>query len=422
MSGTSRFSSVFRHPLFIILTALLVTVGGMFIISHTMTNLPATMTEKIVLTMLVTGMLLTLISYGIYKSNILLQLHSLRWLLLLIVLFTVGVVLLDLWLLARFLFVDTLYFPLVVTMMVFAGLTAVSFGYFASRAMIVRLLQLAEAASEVAQGNFETRLDIRGKDEIAYLLKRFNEMASDLQAVDEQKKHLEQTRRDLIAWVSHDLRTPLTSMRVMIEALADGVIVDEATQSRYLQTSLAEISHLSHLIDDLFELAQLDVRYLQLDYCDTPIRELVSDTIGSMIEKAKRKNITLSGTVESNIDLIQMAPDKIQRVLKNLVDNAIKYTPEHEAISIHVRRVDADLIEVDVHNTGVLIPEESLPNVFKSFYRGEKSRAQTDAGRGTGLGLAIAQGFIQAHGGKIWAMSTPEDGTTFRFIIPERQN
>ena len=233
---------------------------------------------------------------------------------------------------------------------------------------------------------------------------------------------LKKTRRDLVAWVSHDLRTPLTSMRVMLEALADGVITDEATQTRYIQTTLSEIEHLSRLIQDLFEMARLDVGHLELDYTETPIVDLLSDTLGGLMPKAKHKQIELTGEVEDGIDLVQVAPDKIQRVLKNLIDNAIKFTPPGERVSVLVCRKATNAIQIDVHNTGVYIADDVLPNLFESFYRGEHSRANTDNERGTGLGLAIARGFVQAHGGHIWAESAPGQGTTFSFTLPERQS
>jgi signal transduction histidine kinase len=137
--------------------------------------------------------------------------------------------------------------------------------------------------------------------------------------------------------------------------------------------------------------------------------------------KAQRKNIQLKGVVKDDIDLVQVAPDKIQRVLKNLIDNAIKYTPAGEIVAVTVWRKATDTIQIDVHNSGVQIEADVLPNLFESFYRIEASRANTDNERGTGLGLAIARGFVQAHGGTIWATSTLDHGTTFSFTIPEHQ-
>lgn len=417
---TQSLPSYVRHPIVAFIIGLIAVLLLTLLVINVGLNLPRMMTDQFVLVMTGVGIVSTVASYGIYRTGILQWLGSLRWLLLLIVMFTVGLVLLNTWLLSRVIFLDTHYLPLMSTLLLFAGLTSISFGYFVARAMTDRLFQLSSAADQLAEGDLTTRLDVRGNDEIAHLIARFNTMAHSLQEVDEQKRQLEKTRRDLVAWVSHDLRTPLTSMRVMMEAMADGVITDKETQERYLNNSLAEIEHLSRLIDDLFEMAKLDVGHFELDMALTPVHDLVSDTLGGMMGKAERKNITLEGHVADSIDLVNIAPDKIQRVLKNLLDNAIKYTPDGESVTLRVHRNDANIIQVDVHNTGVHIPDDVLPKLFESFYRGESSRAQgADGARGTGLGLAIARGFVEAHGGEIWATSSSEAGTTFSFTLPQ---
>ena len=205
----------------------------------------------------------------------------------------------------------------------------------------------------------------------------------------------------------------------MIEAMLDGVVDDEATVKRYLDNSRAEVEHLSHLIDDLFELAQLDVGHLKLNLQQASIRDLISDTLGSMTAKADQHGITLIGEVSDDVDMIQMAPDKIQRVLTNLVDNAIKYAESGVSVTLRAWR-SGDEIRIDIHNSGSFIPQDVLPRLFESFYRGEGSRMRDDDGaRGTGLGLAVARGFIEAHDGRIWANSVESDGTTFSFTLPQ---
>lgn len=412
---------IFRHPLVVITTSFAFVIIGTGLINLLAMRLPATVVQEMIVLMVGASILFMVASFMIYKAGVLEHLRSLRWLLLLIVFFTVGVVLFNIWQLSRMMFFDSLYLPILAMMMGFAGLTAVGFGYYVSRAITDRLFALSDGAERVAQGDLSTRLAVRGNDEIASLMGRFNKMAQDLQAVDEEKQRLEQTRRDLVAWVSHDLRTPLTSMRVMLEALADGVITDDETRTRYVKTSLSEIQHLSHLIDDLFEMAKLDVGHFDLQFIPFPIHELVSDTIGSMHVKAERKGIHLQGEVHDSIDLVTLAPDKIQRVLKNLIDNAIKYTPTGEMVSVRVYLAEPQKIRFDVHNSGVSIPQEQLSSLFESFYRGEKSRANTDDERGAGLGLAIARGFVQAHGGEIWAESDSSHGTIFSFTLPIKQ-
>jgi signal transduction histidine kinase len=381
-------------------------------------RLPNDISTQLIVRLSASGILLTLFSYGVYQSGVLQYLGSLRILMLLIVLITVGVILFFLWILSQLIFSYSLYLPIMITVLFFAGMSAVSFGYFVSRAMTSRIFALAEASAKVAQGDFSTRLDVRGNDELAYLTRSFNKMTSDLQQVEEQKRQLEQSRRNLVAWVSHDLRTPLASMRVMLEALADGVISDKDTEHRYIQTTLSEIQHLSRLINDLFEMAKLDVGHLDLDLQPMPFAELVSDTMGSMLAKANAKQIRLEGEVDKAVDLVNIAPDKIQRVLKNLIDNAIRYSPEGEVVTIRAAYDQEENLRVEVHNSGVEIAPDVLPKLFDSFYRGEASRANEGEERGTGLGLAIARGFIEAHGGKIWAESNQSIGTCFIFTLP----
>lgn len=420
MQLTRNFSKYLFHPLPLLVISLIVLVGGLLTINHIMMPLSESVMEQLIILMTGTGILLIIVTFAVYKSGILYYLNV-RLLLALMVVIIIGIVLLYQWIISQVFFSYSYYFPMISTVMFFTGLLAISIAYFISQAMTRRLFALMDAAGKVAQGNFGTRLDAQGNDEIAHLIRSFNAMAHDLQEVDEQKRQLEQTRRDLVAWVSHDLRTPLTSMRVMLEALSDGVITDEETQTRYIKTTLSEIQHLSHLINDLFEMAKLDVGHLELDCQATTIADLISDTMGSMMAKAQKKGIILSGKVDDDVDLVYIAPEKIQRVLKNLLDNAIKYTPEGESVTICASRCDDESVQVDVHNTGVHIPADTLPSLFESFYRGEKSRATTDDERGTGLGLAIARGFIQAHGGKIWAESSPGEGTTFSFTLSEKQ-
>lgn len=408
-----------KNPLILVPLILLSTLGGALLAAWYILEQPTNdIMRQIVYAMLMMGIVTTITAYGVYRAGLLSWMKSLRWTLLLITVFTVAIVMVNTWLLARLMFIDSHYLSIMSIVLIFATLSAISFGFFISKTMIDRLSKLSAASDQVGEGLLGTRIDVVGNDEIAHLTDRFNEMARALESVDEQKRLLEKTRRDLIAWVSHDLRTPLTSLRVMLEALSDGVISDEKTQQRYLHSSLAEIEHLSHLINDLFEMAQLDVGHLQLDYQAASVHDLVSDTIGSMNEKARQKNIRLEGHVEGEIGLVRMAPDKIQRVLYNLVTNAITYTPAGETVRITATQIP-NAVQINVLNSGVFIESETLPALFERFYRGEKSRAQLEGTeRGTGLGLAIARGFIEAHGGRIWAESDREKGTTFSFTIP----
>ena len=410
-----------NYTVIIFSLSLAFALSGTALVSVIILNLPSQDVQQLIYILTGTGVMTTLTSYGLYRIGIIQWLKSLRWALLLIIAFTIILILTNVWILARLMFIDTYYLSMTATMLVFAGLTAMTFSFFVSKTMTDRLSELMSAAESLAKGQLNTRIEVKGNDEIASLTMSFNAMARSLEDIDEQKKMLEKTRRDLVAWVSHDLRTPLTSIRVMLEAMSDGVVSDEATTQRYMKSSLAEIAHLSRLIDDLFEMAQLDVGHIRMMYQQTSLQDMISDTLGSMTHKAQRKQIELSGSIDPEVDIIEMAPDKIQRVLYNLINNAIVYAPA--GAKIHISTHDeGDDVRVCVFNSGTSIPEDLIPQLFLSFYRGEESRAQSEHGeRGTGLGLAIARGFIEAHHGRIWAESRPETGTRFYFVIPKKQ-
>ena len=408
-----------QNPLMIFLIVLVIPIAGTLISGLIMFDLPQSDVQQLVTFMTMTGILSSGLSFALYRLGILEWFRSLRWTIWTMIALMVTMIFLNVWVIARFTFIEQHYLTLTSVLLIFAGLSALTIGFFASKTMTDRLRQLTDATHLLAGGDFTIRLKISGNDEIAQLAATFNAMAKSLQEVDDQKRQLEQTRRDLTAWVSHDLRTPLTSMRVMIEAMLDGVVQDKATVNRYLDNSRAEIEHLGHLIDDLFELAQLDVGHLTISIQQASIRDLISDTLGSMTPKAQQQGITPNFEVADEVDMIQMAPDKIQRVLSNLVDNAVKYTRDGESVTLRAYRSGND-IRIDIHNSGSYIPQDVLPRLFESFYRGEGSRMRGDDGaRGTGLGLAIARGFIEAHGGRIWATSSESRGTTFSFTLPQ---
>ena len=223
-------------------------------------------------------------------------------------------------------------------------------------------------------------------------------------------------RRDLIAWVGHDLQTPLTSVRAILEALSDGVVEDPETASRYLRTAQRDVNSLSALIDDLFQMAQLDTGGFPLDRQNASLSDLVSDTLESFTEPAKQREIKLEGNVEYNVDPVNMDTQAIGRALNNLIGNALRHTPDQGRVSVWAHRTGKG-IEVTVSDTGEGIREEDLPHVFESFYRGDAARSRS-RGTGAGLGLAIARGIVQAHGGEIRVESKPGKGTLFTFTIP----
>jgi len=321
----------------------------------------------------------------------------------------------NVWFSAQLMFASEHDLSLAIVLLVFASGMAMMLGYFLSSTVIERIQLLKDAAEKLATGDLKTRVSVNGRDEVAALAVTFNQMAEKLQAADQMQRELESLRRDLIAWVSHDLQTPLTSMRAILEALSDGVVEDPETIKRYLNTAQRDVRSLSALIDDLFQMAQLDAGGFPLNLAKASLGDLVSDTLESFTQLAKQQEITLEGQVDSDVDPVMMDTQAIGRVLNNLIGNALRHTANGGRVSVWVRRT-AQGVEVIVSDTGEGIRAEDLPHIFERFYRGEKSRNRGTGG--AGLGLAIARGIVQAHGGDIKVESYTGKGTQFTFHIP----
>ena len=222
-------------------------------------------------------------------------------------------------------------------------------------------------------------------------------------------------RRNLIAWAGHDLRTPLASIQALVEALADGLVEDPAMQQRYLRTAQRDIQSLSLLIDDLFDLAQFDAGALELSLQPVDLNDLISDTVNRFAEVAARKGVALSGHAAAGADLVRVDVQKIERVLANLIANAIRHTPAGGDVRVQARRQGAVTL-VEVIDTGEGIAADDLHYIFDQFYRGEKSRSHATGG--SGLGLAIAKRIVEAHGGEIGVESEAGQGARFWFTLP----
>ena len=239
---------------------------------------------------------------------------------------------------------------------------------------------------------------------------------SALKNAEQKQREMDILRRDLIAWVGHDLRTPLTSIRAILEALADGLVEDPETVQRYLKTAQKDIRDLSLLINDLFEMSQMDAGGMHLDCQENSISDLISDTIESFTELSQRQGIVLRGKVEPGLDLIRMDTQRIGRVLSNLISNALRHTASGGQVLISAEWCSNGSCEVIVEDSGEGIQPEDLPYVFDQFYRGEKSRNRSTGG--AGLGLAIAKGIVEAHGGSIRVESEAGKGAKFSFTLP----
>jgi signal transduction histidine kinase len=408
-----------RSPLSVILIALGTWLFAAGLPALLLVQMPGRAIEQLAISLSGTGVMTLLTAYVFYRIGILAWFGSVRWALLLTGVSTSVQILLNVWLLAQTMFVDRQYLDVTGVILIYAGLTSLSLGFFVSRGITERVQQIGGAAQQVAAGDLAARLDVNGNDEIAQLAAAFNTMAGALQQAQADQQKLEKNRRDLIAWVSHDLRTPLAALRAMIEALADGVVRDEEDVFRYFDQSMSEIRHLSQLIDDLFDLSQMDVGHIPLRMHPTDLNSLIQETVGNLTASASSKNITLQTRVpDAERDPITIDSDKVQRVLYNLVGNAIIYSPKGSSVTVQAER-QPNGVGVEVINTGVTIAPDMLEHVFDRFYRGDMARPQVEGKpRGAGLGLAIAKGFVEAHGGTIGA-SSDNGETRFFFTLPQ---
>ena len=309
---------------------------------------------------------------------------------------------------------------ILLTMLLFAALLTVGFSLYGATPLARRIERVREGTSQLASGEFETELLVEGHDEISGLSADFNRMASSLKEAAAREREMEETRRDLIAAISHDLRTPLASARALIEAVADGIAADPETEARYLSSARNELKNLGSLVDDLFELAQIDAGVLRLELEEASLRDLVSDALASFQLQAERRGVRLVGEVPEDVDPVLINPPKLQRVLYNLVSNALRHTPADGTVALRAEP-DGKVVRVEVADTGEGIAPTALPRVFERSFKGEKSRtrAEEDAGSaaGAGLGLAIARGLIEAHGGEINVESHLGQGSRFRFTL-----
>lgn len=362
-----------------------------------------------------TTILSGLASYFAYRLGWLYRSPTLRWTLLGVCGLSTLLTFLNVWLTAWRMFANQHDLALATVLLLYAGGISIALGYFLMSAISDRIGLLKQAAESITRGELHTRLAVAGRDEVAELAQTFNLMSAQLQAAAEKQRQVEQMRRDLIAWVSHDLQTPLASIRAVIEALADGVIDDPDTVQRYLRIAQKDTAALSTLIDDLFQMAQLDAGGIKLDMGWNSISDLCSDTLESFSQIAASQEIDLRGEVAAGIDPIWMDAQRIGRVLNNLVNNALRHTPAGGHVSIAASRLEGGLL-IQVCDSGEGIPAQDIEHIFERFYRGEKSRNRMLGG--AGLGLAISKAIVEAHAGKISVESTPGQGACFRIYIP----
>jgi signal transduction histidine kinase len=287
-----------------------------------------------------------------------------------------------------------------------SALSAVIGALLVARWIVGPIDQLRLASRQLATGDLAARAPrLERPAELSELATSFNEMAANVERIFD-------ARRQLVAWASHDLRTPVAAIQAMLEALEDGL----ASPEEYLPAVREQVQGLSLLIDDLFELACIDAGALTLQLQSTRVGDIVEACLRAVDAQARVQGVRLESRVDDATPEISAAPDKVERVLLNLLTNALRHTPSDGSVAVIVEPADEG-VHVAVEDTGTGLAPGGELRIFERFWKADDARSRSDGG-GAGLGLAIARGLVEAHGGTIWAEPRPGGGARIVFALP----
>jgi signal transduction histidine kinase len=279
-----------------------------------------------------------------------------------------------------------------------------------------RIQKVSSAVKDFENGNYSRRTAIKSRDEIGYLGQAFNQMADTIVAQLEQLKNTDRLRRELVANVSHDLKSPLTSIQGYIETL---LIKDDTLSSedrrRFLNTALHSTQSLNQLVWELFELSKLDAKQAEPKVEQFSISELAQDVFMKFKPVAEKMGIDLSVQIPEDLCMIEADIAMIERTMSNLLDNALRHTPPQGTVLMELKPLEQK-VRFAVTDTGSGIPSSDIDQVFDRFFVGDKNRRRTE--EGSGLGLAISKRIIELHGGTIGVESRLNTGSTFYFDLP----
>lgn len=289
----------------------------------------------------------------------------------------------------------------------FVFLFAIAVSYMTSKKMTRPIQEMNRAAKVIASGDFEQRVKITSNDELGELGNSFNHMAESLQNNDKIK-------RDFIANVSHDFRSPLTSMQGFLTAMLDGTVPEEKRE-KYLQIVLEESVRLSRLTEGIVDLSRAESSKVILDESDFDINELIRDNINLLEPQLNEKNAIIKAIFTDQVTMVHGDIDKISRVIQNLMSNAVKFSPTGGLIEVETTKTQRKKILVSIKDHGIGISKEDQKYIFDRFYKVDRTRNEDMHGRG--IGLAIVREFLQAHNEGISVKSVEGEGSTFVFSL-----
>jgi len=287
--------------------------------------------------------------------------------------------------------------------------------YWTSRTLVKPLKELEKAANEIKQGNLDYNIKINSKDEIAQLSQTFEEMRLRLKESLELQQQYEENRRELISNISHDLKTPITSIKGYVEGIKDGVADTPEKMDKYVTTIYTKAIYMDNLINDLFLFSKLDLNKENFKYQKVDMVSYIKDCVDEISFDIDTSEVELASILPEKLIYAEIDVQQIKRTIMNIVGNSIKYKKDEKLKVDIVLSESKDYITVEIKDNGKGIPAESLSYIFERFYRSDVSRGTTVGG--TGLGLAIAKKIIEEHKGKIWAESELGEGTSIFFSL-----
>jgi signal transduction histidine kinase len=323
----------------------------------------------------------------------------------------VGVILITVLAAAELMFVSNHDALVISAIVVVAALVALRAAQVASASVVAEVQSVRDALRAVGAGERQQRVQAGAAAELAELADAANAMIARLAEEERRRDAADTARRNLVAAISHDLRTPMAALTVMVDAIEDG-LVDEETRARYLATMRTHVAALGSMIDDLFELSRLQAGDLQWSIGQVELAELVNEAVAAMQVEAEAKGVEVAAELGARPCPARADPEKLQRVLFNLIQNAIRHTPADGSVTVRAESA-GEWAQIEVADTGDGIPAAERERVFDPFVRGEQARSPG----GAGLGLAISRAIVEAHNGRIW-LADSEVGTRVRFVIP----
>ena len=289
-----------------------------------------------------------------------------------------------------------------------------------SKTITKPIRKLADGANEISRGNLDYNIDYESTNEIGTTVKAFNHMTKRLRESLENQAKIEQSRKEMIAGAAHDLRTPLTSVKGYVEGLMDGIASTPEMQNRYLKTIYSSTLAMENMLDDLLTISRLELGRIQLETMLVNLNDYLEDCAGEIGLELEKKgfDFVYERNWESPV-FVELDPVNFRRVIQNIISNSIKYARKDikGKITLSVQSYNKSVI-ISLADNGIGVDAQSLPRIFETFYRADKSRTRVT--EGSGIGLSVCKQIVELHGGHIWATSTEGEGLTVLISLEKK--